>query len=518
MSSEGDSSKSVLSEANEKSGTDNNTDDSQDSQDVRDAKAEKPATENNIDDKKDSKSEEESTEVDAKPKDSKTDDENGEPDTKPEVENKVNSEVTNETKSEEDVESEDTEKSEKEEPEKNDKAEKKKKEKKEKKEEKSEESDKEEESDEDKSEKSEKEVPLLDQPLELSGKRERKNVQRFKEELPPKSEAKIEFAEGKGTALGDIPRIDASISRFKNDDLKPLHRLLFKVNGKSTLVKKNIRKFNGFNFDKESEEYQKKIGSAQKLDTKQLKSICEMLDLQKSGTKDDIANRIVEFLLEPKDSGKPVDGGRPKRSAAVKANNKGKRTNLKDDSSSDEEFQPEGSDNSDGKPRMNKRKRRGKKKSSDEEEISEASIGSSDESDDEPKQKRRKSTTKPNAKSKAKGATGRRGRPSAAAKKTPVKGRGRGRKKVSESEEEDSDKRDDGSSSEDEPLAKKAKSKEPPTDEEIKTFIKGILEGANLEEITMKTVCQRVYGHYPDFDLTHKKEFIKCTVKSIIST
>nr|CAH7718865.1 unnamed protein product [Callosobruchus chinensis] len=516
MSSEGDSSKSVLSEANEKSGTDNNTDDSQDSQDVSDAKAEKPATENNIDDKKDAKSEEESTEVDAKPNDSKNDDENGEPETKPEAENKVNNEVKNESKSEEDVESEDTEKSEKEEPEKNDKA--KKKEKKEKKEEKSEDSENEEESDEDKSEKSEKEVPLLDQPLELSGKRERKNVQRFKEELPAKNDAKIEFAEGNGTALGDIPRIDASISRFKNDDLKFLHRLLFKVNGKSTLVKKNIRKFNGFNFDKESEEYQKKIGSAQKLDTKQLKSICEMLDLQKSGTKDDLANRIVEFLLEPKDSGKPVDGGRPKRSAAVKANNRGKRTNLKDDSSSDDEFQPEGSDNSDDKPRMNKRKRRGKKKSSDEEEISEASIGSSDESDDEPKQKRRKSTTKPNAKSKAKGTPGRRGRPSAASKKTPAKGRGRGRKKVSESEEEDSDKRDDGSSSEDEPLAKKAKSKEPPTDEEIKTFIKGILEGANLEEITMKTVCQRVYGHYPDFDLTHKKEFIKCTVKSIIST
>nr|CAH7718866.1 unnamed protein product [Callosobruchus chinensis] len=320
MSSEGDSSKSVLSEANEKSGTDNNTDDSQDSQDVSDAKAEKPATENNIDDKKDAKSEEESTEVDAKPNDSKNDDENGEPETKPEAENKVNNEVKNESKSEEDVESEDTEKSEKEEPEKNDKA--KKKEKKEKKEEKSEDSENEEESDEDKSEKSEKEVPLLDQPLELSGKRERKNVQRFKEELPAKNDAKIEFAEGNGTALGDIPRIDASISRFKNDDLKFLHRLLFKVNGKSTLVKKNIRKFNGFNFDKESEEYQKKIGSAQKLDTKQLKSICEMLDLQKSGTKDDLANRIVEFLLEPKDSGKPVDGGRPKRSAAVKANNR----------------------------------------------------------------------------------------------------------------------------------------------------------------------------------------------------
>jgi hypothetical protein len=53
-------------------------------------------------------------------------------------------------------------------------------------------------------------VPLLDQPLQLSGTRERKKVQRFTEEF--KSEPKdvvIEIPEGKGTALGDIPRIDA---------------------------------------------------------------------------------------------------------------------------------------------------------------------------------------------------------------------------------------------------------------------------------------------------------------------
>lgn len=52
-------------------------------------------------------------------------------------------------------------------------------------------------------------------------------------------------------------------------------------------------------------------------------------------------------------------------------------------------------------------------------------------------------------------------------------------------------------------------------DDEIKTYVKEILEGANLEQITMKTVCQQVYAHYPDFDLAHKKDFIKSTVKSV---
>lgn len=102
-----------------------------------------------------------------------------------------------------------------------------------------------------------------------------------------------------------------------------LHRLLYKTPGKTAMIKKNIKKFNGFDFKKDSEEYTKKIDSAKKFELKQLKSICEMLDLEKKGSKDEIVERVIEFLLEPKDSGKPSGGGRPKRTAAVRANNRG---------------------------------------------------------------------------------------------------------------------------------------------------------------------------------------------------
>lgn len=54
-----------------------------------------------------------------------------------------------------------------------------------------------------------------------------------------------------------------------------------------------------------------------------------------------------------------------------------------------------------------------------------------------------------------------------------------------------------------------------PQDAELKVMVKKILEGANLEEVTMKSVCRQVYDSYPDFDLTHKKLFIKETVKSV---
>lgn len=52
-------------------------------------------------------------------------------------------------------------------------------------------------------------------------------------------------------------------------------------------------------------------------------------------------------------------------------------------------------------------------------------------------------------------------------------------------------------------------------DDEIKSYVKEILDQANLEEITMKVVCKQVYAKFPQFDLSDKKDFIKTTVKSV---
>ncbi|CAH0551023.1 unnamed protein product [Brassicogethes aeneus] len=492
MSSEGDSAKSVLSEVNEKSCTDQ-TDSSQDSQDVKVEKNDKQI-ENNVDLK---------TEEEKKMGDSADDSQNSEK--KEEKEEKLEND-----KPKNDVNDKDKENNKKDV----------------KGEEKSDESEKEEEEDE---EDDEEEEDKEKESKEVTAKKKPEKKPKDEEE----SQNDIKFENGSGTALGGIPRIDASISRFKNDDLKILHRILYDTVGKTNLFKKNIKKFNGFTFKKGSDEYEAKLALADEFELKQLKSVCEMLELQKTGSKDDIIDRILGFLIEPKDNAAKPVGGRPKRTAAVKANNrgysshddyssdeknsprgrrdKGKRPNLKDDTSSesDEDFHP--SDESEEKPRPIKR--RGRKKAVSEEELSDASDAFTDESDDEPKSKKKR-TPKANNKSKGRG-TGRRGRPPGSGKKGP----GRKAKKPKDStdeEEEESDKHD--SSSEDEPLAKKAKGKEPPTDDEIKAYIKKILEGANLEEITMKNVCQKVYAHYPDFDLAHKKDFIKTTVKSLIST
>lgn len=59
--------------------------------------------------------------------------------------------------------------------------------------------------------------------------------------------------------------------------------------------------------------------------------------------------------------------------------------------------------------------------------------------------------------------------------------------------------------------------KKPPTDEELKETVKKLLASANLEEVTMKQICKEVYENYPAYDLTERKEFIKTTVKELIS-
>lgn len=58
--------------------------------------------------------------------------------------------------------------------------------------------------------------------------------------------------------------------------------------------------------------------------------------------------------------------------------------------------------------------------------------------------------------------------------------------------------------------------KQPPSDDEIKKYVTQILEVADLEQTTLRTILKQVACHYAVFDLTHKKDFIKATVNTWI--
>lgn len=69
--------------------------------------------------------------------------------------------------------------------------------------------------------------------------------------------------------------------------------------GKTNVLKKNLRQFDGFDFKNGSPEFKKRVEASQKLELPKLKAVCEGLQLDKKGPKDAICQRIVEFLIAP---------------------------------------------------------------------------------------------------------------------------------------------------------------------------------------------------------------------------
>ncbi|CAB1315472.1 unnamed protein product, partial [Coregonus sp. 'balchen'] len=79
-------------------------------------------------------------------------------------------------------------------------------------------------------------------------------------------------------------------------------------------------------------------------------------------------------------------------------------------------------------------------------------------------------------------------------------------KKESESDDDITD-----DSSDDEPLVKRMTRK--PSNEELKTTVKKLVDHVDLEKVTMKDIFKRVFKMYPRHDLSNKKAYIKETVK-----
>ncbi|XP_051871488.1 protein DEK [Pristis pectinata] len=334
-------------------------------------------------------------------------------------------------------------------------------------------------------EEEEERVGLLERSPIVEGKREKKKVERLTLQVTPSAKETFSIPEGRGTRLGEIERIQYFMGKTKAEDLKTLHKILYNRPGSLPTLKKNIRLFTGFSFESGSDQHKKKEEVLKKNPISVLKVICTVLDLERKGTKDEIVSKILNFLMRPKASGKSLPKPKKKRQKGGKKESSGSKKKSKaleeiltDESSSEEE-------------------KKEQEKSSHESDMEEAA--------EPPKKvtKKEKATTKAVPKGK-KGQntkiTNVKKADSSTAKKPAAPA-----KKESESE--------DGS--DDEPLIKKLK--KPPTDEEIKKTVMNLLADANLEEVTMKQICKKVFAVYPDYDLSDKKDFVKNTVKAWIS-
>ncbi|XP_064604983.1 protein DEK-like isoform X2 [Liolophura sinensis] len=382
----------------------------------------------------------------------------------------------------------------------------------------------------------EERLGLLERPVIIeSGKREKRKVERLEMTgaiTPNLQKKKVEVPEGTGMKLGDCPRIEHQLQKSRGEDLKVLHRILFGRVSTPGMVKKNIRQFCGFPFSKGDKEHDKKIAILVKLNMPVLKFICEVIDVERSGHKDDVVNRIMDFLLHPKSSGKEVPVPKKRKSSGKADNKKGvkrkRKSSGKKGKAAEKKAEVELSDSEldlspDEEEEGSEPDEKGDAPAKDDEEASEES----EEEEEAPKKKKQKTEKRPK-KEKVVKETKKEKPEKKVKEKVEKKVKEKPEKKVKEKVEKKEKKAaspkkpkvskdvEDDSSEDDEPLSKK-QSSEPPSDEDVKECIKKILEGANLEEVTMKTVLKQVYETYPDFDLSDRKTFIKNTVKQLIS-
>uniref|UniRef100_A0A1I7XPQ2 DEK_C domain-containing protein n=1 Tax=Heterorhabditis bacteriophora TaxID=37862 RepID=A0A1I7XPQ2_HETBA len=161
---------------------------------------------------------------------------------------------------------------------------------------------------------------LLDLPVEVEGKRHRQKVERLSEVTTPQIKKKPEVIMGDGVALGEVPYIADQINKHSAVELKTMHRVLFGTEGKSTVLKKDIRKFTGlvslifliriflctdyssfrFAFAEGSAEFEKKMSMLNKLTTDQLKTIKDVLGLHLHGTQ--AKDALVDDIISDDDS------------------------------------------------------------------------------------------------------------------------------------------------------------------------------------------------------------------------
>lgn len=275
---------------------------------------------------------------------------------------------------------------------------------------------------------------------EREGKRVRTSVQRFSADSfsTPKE---IVLPEGSGTKLGDIPYVDHMIESGDIEVLKKLHSLmgLGRV-GQPKEIRTNLRKFNGFDYEKESAKF---VATRKKMEkgwvVKQMNTACDILGIPRGKGKEELMDVVLKFLLLPKDHGKEVPQEPAKK--ASKRKSKGAKSGRSRKAGGGKAKKPS--------------------KGSDSEE--DKSESEEDEEEAPPPKKSRASSSSPKK---------------SAASSSPAKGPSKG---------------------------------------DITKVVKDILKKVNLEEVTMKEMCKKVYAKFPNHDMSSKKDLIKSTVKELIS-
>ncbi|GMR56456.1 hypothetical protein PMAYCL1PPCAC_26651, partial [Pristionchus mayeri] len=311
---------------------------------------------------------------------------------------------------------------------------------------------------------------IYDMPLVIEGKRKRESTSFLKVEEKFNTKHKAPAVAGSGTALEDIPFVAHQIDTEKKViDLRPLYRICYGTPGTIKSLRKELKKFNGFSFVKNSEEYKRKHAVVNKYTRADLSHMRRILGMAPGKSKDDEVQIIMDFLLKPHDEGKNV----PKKGSSRK---------------------------SVGKTPSKKKVASSAKKTTSKETVD----TESDEEDNDSESASKKTPKKAVKKRKADDQS-----VTTASKKA----------KKADSEDESEQKDDDHSvtSSSDSSEKKEEKTELTPSDNEVKAKISELLKTFDLTSVSMKQMVLAVCEAFPEHpELNERTTSIKAFIKDAI--
>lgn len=165
---------------------------------------------------------------------------------------------------------------------------------------------------------SDKELVVPDRLKPESEKRERKSIERFTEvPVASRPTKPIVIKKGKGKKFEDCSQIIAQINkRTRNDEmLITLHELILGRVTKKVHVKDNLKNFSGMVYDEDNtkEKFEAKVS---RLKVIEMKHLLRFFGLDPKGERDELEEKIIQFLEKPKDLeySSPVKSTKRKRS------------------------------------------------------------------------------------------------------------------------------------------------------------------------------------------------------------
>lgn len=332
---------------------------------------------------------------------------------------------------------------------------------------------------------------ILDGPLVVEGKRVRQKVERLTTVTPkveaPKAE---EFAgKGKGTALGELGYANEFISNKPAVELKPLHKLLYLKEGQAAhgvIMKRHLRRFNGWWFEKGSADWEKRVAILNRMSVTDVRRLRSNIGVHKAApSKEDEIAQIMEFLNNPEGI------SNEKREKAKESSKKRKST----------------TDVKTPAKKLKKDKHDDIVDSDDSEENNESGENSEDEEDVKKQVKTPKKTPKKTEMKKT---------PKKEKKKKDKNEEKEKEERKNEAEKEEKEDEDVDSDGSDEKKEDPANDKSPSESVVVK-MIKELLKTFDLAEVSMKQMCQAVCDKFPGSDLTERKAFLKEKIKEALA-